>query len=305
MVKIETHVYGIYPKNEDLRIKLNRWERGRIDTAEISEKISREKEIYFDLVEKLNIGSFTDPLFNWYDILRLPAILSGAELGPLTRYKETNTFYRLPEFHKVSRITRDPSKFGEVSSNPPLPLYHGTGRRGFSAFLPSPVTMLRMAQIDENISKDTFIGQVAGNYAEICRKFGIKTITLFEALEYAPDDSLAFLNRLAEEFRIYLVTEGEIRDSNFSGVTRKLYSIITGDQDNAVISSKYCENPGLKLIDAHNTKLEDSSELKRKAGTIASAIGAEKIVITNSDYLDFLPRKIADRKLEILSKVGE
>lgn len=305
MVKIETHVYGIYPKNEDLRIKLNRWERGRIETGEISDIIKKEKDIYFDLVEKLNISSYTDPLFNWYDILRLPAILSGAELGPLTRYKETNTFYRLPEFSKVTSLTRDPTKSEEVSSNPPLPLFQGTKRKGFSAFFPSPVTLFRMSQVQDGIKREEFIDQVTSNYADICRKFDVKSITLFEALEYGQEDDLSFLNKLAGEFKVYLVTEGEVRESNFSGVSEKLYSIITGDQDNAAVSAKHCEKPGVKLIDAHNTKLEDSSEVRKKAESIAKAVGVDNIVVANSDYLDFLPRKIADKKLEILSKVGE
>lgn len=303
MVKIETHIYGIYPKTNDLRIKINRWERGRIETKDIAEILAKEKDSYYDLVKGAGINSFTDPLFNWYDILRPVALLSGAELGPLTRYKETNTFYRKPEFKTVEGVKSDPSKFGEIDSNPPLPLYHKSDTQGFSAFFPSPVTLHRMSEVAEGISGVDFNKKIVENYIDICGKFGATSITLFEAFEYG-DEDLSFLDLLTKKFKVYLVTEGEIREQSFSSLSNKLHSIVSSDTDNARVSANFSKSPGLKLIDAHNTKLEESDSIKIRAEEIASSIGSETVVATNSDYMDFLPRVIADRKVEILSKVG-
>lgn len=302
MVKVETHIFGIYPKTEELRIKINRWERGRLQTSEISETISKEKETYYKLVKDAGITTFTDPLFNWYDILRPIVLLSGGKLGPLTRYKENNTFYRLPEFDAVSGLALDPTKSGEIEANPPLPLYQGTDEEGFSAFLPSPVTLYRMSQVSEKVSKAKFVSAIIDNYLEICKKFGIRRISLFESFEYG-DEDISFLDRLSDELDVYLITEGEIRDEQFSKLNGKLYSIIVSDTSNFSVALKHSKVPGIKLIDARNTKLETVDSVKSQIASVAG--GAEKVVVTVTDYLDFLPRSIADKKVEILSKVGE
>lgn len=304
MVEVETHIYGIYPKTEDLRKKINRWERKKIETKDIEETLRQEKDIYFDLVNKSGIDVFTDPLFNWYDILRPIVLLSGGKLGPLTRYKETNTFYRLPEFDQVSELTADPTKDGELSSNPPLPLYRKADQKGFSAFFPSPVTLYRMSKVSDSISAGDFYKGIARNYVAICKKFGIKNVTLFEAFEYNGED-LSFLDSLTENLRVYLVTTGEISEKHFASVSKKPYSVIAEDEDNLNVASKVSEVPGIKIVDAHNTKLEDSSSLSKKVKTLSEKSGIKRIVLANSDYLDFLPRGIADKKIEILSKVGE
>lgn len=304
MVSIETHIYGIYPKTEELRIRINRWERGRIPTKEISELLSKEKDVYYNLMKNSGITYFTDPLFNWYDILRPVALLSGATLGPLTRYKENNTFYRLPEFSQLKGIEDDISSGMELQDNPPLPLYQGSDQNGFSAFLPSPISFYRMAQVDDSISKEKFISGITENYLEIFRKLGIKRATLFESFEYNGDD-LSFLDSLTGKLDVILVTEGEISDGIFKGLSGKPYSIVTGDVDNAEVAARYSLVPGIKAIDAHNTKLENEKSVKERAESVAAKTGSDTVLLANSDYLDFLPRSIADRKVGIMAGSGE
>lgn len=305
MVKIETHIYGIYPKTEDLRKKINRWERGKLETKEIAETLEREKDIYYDLIAQAGTGSFTDPLFNWYDILRPVALLSGAELGPLTRYKETNTFYRLPEYQSVSGPTKNPLEHGELDSNPPLPLYRKPDSEGFSLFLPSPLTLLRMSELREGLSRDAFLKGIIPVYLEICKAYGAKNITFFEAFPYIDDDSLSFLDSFTGDYRVYLITEGVLSENLFKGLKSKPYSVVTGDEGSFRVAADVSEAPGFKLVDAHNTKLENVSEIRKKAEKLASGSKSDKIVVANSDYLDFLPREIADRKVKILSEIGE
>ncbi len=304
MVKTEKHIYGIYPKTEHLRIRINRWERGKIEVKEISSILKDEKATYFSLLKDNRIDSFTDPLFNWYDILRPVVLLSGGKLGPLTRYKETNTFYRLPEFDSVKELAFDPTEFREVEDNPPFPLYQSSDSNGFSAFLPSPVTLRKLSQVAEGTKKEDFQSAIARNYLEICKKFGVERVTLFESFEYNGDD-LSFLDALSEKVKVTLITEGELKEPPLKTFKKKVYSIVSGDADNVRKASEYSEVPGLKVIDAHNTKLEDPKELKKRIGEASSAAGTDRLLVTNSDYMDFLPRGIADKKIELLSRAGE
>lgn len=304
MVKLEKQIYGIYPKTEHLRIRINRWERGKIDVKEISDILREEKDIYFKHVQEKGIDVFTDPLFNWYDILRPIVLLSGGRLGPLTRYKETNTFYRLPEFDKLGKLSLDPREFREIEDNPPLPLYHNFEADGFSAFLPSPVTLFKMSVVPDSIKKNEFQENITENYLDLCGKFGVTRLTLFESYEYNGDD-LSFLNKLIERFKVTLVTEGELKEAPLKTISKKPYSIVGTDIDNARTAAKYSEVPGLKVIDAHNTKLENPSNLGEILENVSAEIGTDRLLITNSDYLDFLPREIADKKIDIISRVGE
>ncbi len=45
--------------------------------------------------------------------------------------------------------------------------------------------------------------------------------------------------------------------------------------------------------------------IKERAETLSASVGTDSIIITNSDYMDFLPRKIADLKVELLREVVE
>ncbi len=110
MVRMEGFVHGIYPKSEKLRVRIGRWERGSLSAGELNDLIADETAIYEDLFDGQALH--TDPLFNWYDIFR-PIVLmsSGMDLGPLTRFEETNTFYRIPQLHGLPSLRIPPDVF--------------------------------------------------------------------------------------------------------------------------------------------------------------------------------------------------
>lgn len=110
-MQIDKLVYGIYPKTNELRLHIGRWEKGKIPDATLNENIESEKAMFYDLLKEGSI-EHTDPLFNWYDILRpVSLIVDGIDLGPLTRFKETNSFYRMPVINNISGISIDPKDF--------------------------------------------------------------------------------------------------------------------------------------------------------------------------------------------------
>lgn len=307
MTEIKTLVYGIYPKTEHLRKSLNRWERGKLPVDELKAILKEEKDSVFRLFQENRISSFTDPLFNWYDIFRpLALITEGIEIGPLTRYKETNTFYRLPVVGKVGGLREDPKSEAALEANPPLPLYRGTEQEGFVAFLPSPVSFYRLSKVEEDVTFEDFSSAVLKNYASILDSTGTKKVLLFEPLEYDQTQDLSILNEFLEKYSVTLVTTGRLNEENFSGLKGRFESIIVGENESDLrIAAKYSETPGVGLIDAHNTKLENAAEVRSKAEKIASDLGVEKIVVANSDYLDFLPRSVSDKKIRVLSEIGD
>ncbi|WP_337860186.1 hypothetical protein [Ferroplasma sp.] len=293
-MKVEKLVYGIYPKTSELRLHIGRWEKGNIPDATLNENIKAEKEILYDALIEDEI-EHTDPLFNWYDIFRpLSLLIDGIDLGPLTRFKETNTFYRMPEISDIAGLSIDPKDFSPLNENPPLPLY-SKSRKYFNAFLPSPMSFFKMS--NSKIPYSEFQEKLEKIYLKILEEFKIKDIVLYDPLPYSSSDVLDI--NLLNDFKTKLVTTGKLFKSNIIG---KPYSIIVDDNENNFkISKENSTVPGIKLINGYNTRMENIAEINKKL----ESLNSDRVIISHSEYFDFLPRVIADKKLELISKIGE
>ncbi|HLH85942.1 MAG TPA: hypothetical protein VKU79_03645 [Thermoplasmataceae archaeon] len=295
MTEVKTLVYGIYPKRDELRIKLGRWERGNIETRELLESLKAETDGAIDQFQSEGITLFTDPLFNWYDFLRpLLESLKGVKLGPLTRIDETNTFYRLPVIQDLGDILFDPTDFGVLEDNPPLPLYLSAGRSNL-AFFPGPFTVLNMSRVEPGLDRITLLNRLADTYAKIRKAAGYQKVFLFE---YSPGkiDAPDIYRKIAEPENTYLYIRGKFPINAFRRSKVRVESIIVSASENSLDSvSRYCRTPGIQIVDSHTTRIEGRDEiLQRIPDTLKSAI------VTHQDYMDFLPRVIADQKVHLL-----
>jgi 5-methyltetrahydropteroyltriglutamate--homocysteine methyltransferase len=293
-MEVEKLVYGLYPKTNELRLHIGRWEKGRLPDAALNENMESEKKGFYNLLNEHAIDH-TDPLFNWYDILRpISLIVDGIDLGPLTRFKETNSFYRMPLINGITGISIDPKDFSPLNENPPLPLYLDSGKY-FNAFLPSPLSFFKMSR--STVNYEDFQSKIEGIYSRILREFKVKNLVLYDPMPYEKTDVLDL--SLLDEFRIKLVTTGKLYEGNVKG---NPYSIICDyNAENFRISAKNSKIPGVKLVDAYNTKMESVETINKAIGSL----DADKIIVSHSEYFDFLPRIIADRKLELISEIGE
>lgn len=306
MVDFKTLVYGLYPKTENLRKKLSKWERQMISSEEINNIITEEKGQVYDLFSSRHISQFTDPIFNWYDIFR-PLVLSidGFELGPLTRYKETNTFFRLPIVSKVGSLKFDPTKFMEMDGNPPLPLYLASKEEGFTIFLPSPFTFYRMSRVQGNLREEEFVKDLLKVYTEILEMYRARKVLLYESQDPIGVE-MSFFNEFVKRYDVSMVFNENLGNVSFNNFEGKFESIIAGKSEADLSKAiEFSKVPGVKLIDARNTKLEDPEKVKGELKSIADQHSLESVVVTHSDYMDFLPRVIADKKVDVLSRIGE
>ncbi len=295
-MKVETMLYGIYPKSEHLRRKIGLWERNSVSGKEICETIGDEKERLYQFFRDSGLTHYTDPLLNWYDIFR-PLALSfeGIELGPLTRYLETNTFYRRPIVTSVGGLGADPKDFFELKENPPLPLFNLDSRA--SLFFPSPHTFYELSNVSDSMDFGTFSKALLKNYEKISGVFNTKRITLFDAIPYG-NRKLSFLKDFVSKFTVSLVASGPVNENNFEGIESGLETVIV-DPQFIGIAQKHSRVPGVKLVDAHKTSMDD---LKKPIDELSSY---DRVIITTNDYMDFLPEQIANAKVQLLGKVGE
>ncbi|MEM0139858.1 MAG: hypothetical protein QXZ44_04515 [Ferroplasma sp.] len=293
-MEIERLVYGIYPKTNELRLHIGRWEKGTLPDSTLNNNIEMEKKALYAKMNEYNI-LHTDPLFNWYDIFRpLSLIIDGIELGPLTRFKETNTFYRIPLIDGLTGIAIDPLDFSPLNENPPLPLYLEDDEN-FAAFLPSPLSFYKMSKTD--IKYNDFEKKLEILYSKILKLYRTKKLVLYDPLPYNENDVLDL--SLFANYEISLVTTGKVYKNN---IRQKIHSMVVDYNDNNIgISKKLSEVPGIKIVDGYNTGIENADKLKAQL----KSLNSDKILVSHSEYMDFLPRIIADKKIELISRIGE
>ncbi|MEM0157245.1 MAG: hypothetical protein QXN26_04175 [Thermoplasmataceae archaeon] len=302
MVRLKGFVHGIYPKSEKLRVRIGRWERGSLSSGDLNDLIAEETAIYEDLFEGRVLH--TDPLFNWYDIFRPIVLISGGmDLGPLTRFEETNTFYRIPQLHGMPVLRIPPDVFHDLPENPPLPLYHSG--KDQALFLPGPETFFRFSKNMGNVERKSFLEATCRIYSGIVSKLNPAKTFIMERVKI-DGIVLEAISGITDPDRVVLFTSGHLDPNLFDKKQKRLHSIIVDPTGtNVKLARDHSSVPGIKLVDAHNTRMESADEIRAKAEEMSKEMNIDEMLVTNSDYLDFLPRKIADQKAKLLAGLGE
>lgn len=280
-------VYGIYPRNERLRLAIGRYERGGMDKEDLAKVINEEKNNFYELMKSEKIDFFTDPLFNWHDIFRpLAANIEGMSIGPLTRYFDNNTFYRKPIVNHIGKLQDifHPKSFGEYEL--PYPAYSIPESSNYTVFLPGIGTFYNLSE--SKMEWRNFRENLVDLYNEIILKNKGKTVFFYEP---SPRE-LDIYSSFKEKVIIGLprkVSDLSLRDVN-------VFSIVGED---IFTNSKHCEIPGIPVLKAKTTRLEENliGSLKPYSNDFP------EVIITHDDYLDFLPRKISDLKVKTLGGV--
>jgi 5-methyltetrahydropteroyltriglutamate--homocysteine methyltransferase len=99
-MRVRTGLTGPFPRSETLVAATRDLDRGRT-TPEAVEALyaAAEREI-LALEERLGLDTITAGYLRWADLFRpLAETWEGFTVGPLTRWFETNTFYRQPILH--------------------------------------------------------------------------------------------------------------------------------------------------------------------------------------------------------------
>lgn len=305
MSKIETMLYGIYPRDEQLRIAISKWERGATTTSELSGIINKEKQNLLSVFKQSGLDHYTDPLVNWHDILRMVSYtISSRQLEKLGRYRETNTFYKQPEiddypvYHDIREQDADPDKFlpGEIYSN--------DNSDSYLHFLPGPESFLNMSIVRKELKREKILESLITVYKEIMKKNRMRRLVLFDPY---PDRTVfsgyGDIFQGAEVYFVrYDVNSETFKNSNFG----KPYALVSNSPLSFVnILVTNSRLPGVAIVDSQNTYLEDPHRIREKAERIGEENSLDSLLVTHTEYLDFLPRVIADKKVKILGEVGE
>src|SRR5438552_5640613 len=89
---------GIYPRSEQLVQATRDLDRGRTPQQAVDEQVERDLAELVSAQQEAGLDLLTDGMLRWQDVFRpLVEASAGLEAGALTRFLDTNTFYRAPE----------------------------------------------------------------------------------------------------------------------------------------------------------------------------------------------------------------
>jgi 5-methyltetrahydropteroyltriglutamate--homocysteine methyltransferase len=88
---------GIYPRSEQLVQATRDLDRGRTSQEAVDEQVERDLAELVSVQQQAGLDLLADGMLRWQDLFR-PVLeaCEGLETGPLTRFLDTNTFYRAP-----------------------------------------------------------------------------------------------------------------------------------------------------------------------------------------------------------------
>ncbi len=305
-----TTLTGPFPRPEALVKATRDLDRGRIDAA-AAEKAFAEAEHEVAAVEaRLGLDCRTGGYLRWADLFRpFSTGWSGVSPGPLTRFFETNTFYRQPLFEAAPQ-----PRVGLLSSWLP----RGPSSR---AILPGPYTFAGLSDLRYADGERTRAAlDIARALASELRALGDARPPFVQFQEpllgYAPFDGE--LSSLVEAYRVLAeACQGATTAvwTFFGDAAPSLEALVALPVD--VIGFDLFElelrrplplrgkGLGLGVVESRTTLPEDAKEISRLVRSVEEALSPSSVWLGPSPPLDLLPFDAASSKLELLPKLKE
>jgi 5-methyltetrahydropteroyltriglutamate--homocysteine methyltransferase len=292
-LQIKAYAPGIYPRSERLIQATRDLDRGRTSPEAVDEQFAQDLENLLALEEEAGLDLLSDGMLRWQDLFRpLVEATAGVEAGPLTRFLDTNTFYRAPVVEGEARL-REPLPAPELPA----------GR--WLATLPAPSALARAAH--GNGSAQAVAGDVLAPQVEAYAGAGCALVVLsdpFLAGTRAAGDAISALKELpAGVPYIFQLPFGDagplleaLADAPVSGVGVDFYATSLD-----AIPDDYPKEIVAGVIDARSSAVEDPVELADFALRLLQRNPAGITLSMNGD-LQFVSEPIAREKLARLGR---
>ena len=284
---------GIYPRSEALVQATRDLDRGRTTQEAVDEQVERDLAELVSVQQQAGLDLLADGMLGWQDLFRpLLEASDGLETGALTRFLDTNTFYRAP--HATTATPKLAGTLGDRDVAPlpgprlvtlpsPFALAHGTGVQ--------PVT------IAESVLKPA-IEELEADLVVLSEPFLARDETS------SPADLEEPLSRLAGGPKLALqLTFCDARESLEQGLAELPVDAIGIDFYLTHVSDVPTGLDKLLLagvVDARSSTVEDSRELADFAERLRTEREIEQIALVPNGDLQFVSEAIARRKLQQL-----
>ena len=293
MPDLQAFIPGLYARSEALVQATRDLDRGRTTPEAVEEQVERDQAALVDEQQAAGFDLLSDGMLRWQDHFRpLLEAADGLETGALTRFLDTNTFYRAPK-----ATTATPSLGGPLDGRwmPPLP-----GPRLVT--LPSPYALARGTGITPVAMAQGVLAPVLGGIeAEL-----VVLVEPFLAREEEPelDDLAAALEALTDGPKLAVwFTFGDAGPLLRAGATElpveglgiDFYATHLDDVPDDVSKLLLAG-----VVDARSSLLEEPRELAEFAQRLAPR--AERIALVPNGDLQYVSEPVARAKLARLGQ---
>jgi 5-methyltetrahydropteroyltriglutamate--homocysteine methyltransferase len=262
----------------------------------VAEQLESDFRELVSVQEQAGLDLLSDGMLGWQDLFRpLAEAADGLDARPLTRFLDTNTFYRA--------VLVD----GEPRLRTPLPPPDLPALR-WAGTLPSPYAFARAA--DGRVSAQALAANVVAPQIEAWAAAGCALVVLSEpflAREGEAGEALAALTELPNLVPLALQLVfgdasrllDELAEAPIAAVGVDFYSTPAD-----ALPEDYPKELLAGVVDARSSALEDPQVIARFVDELVPRRPAEISLVPNGD-LQFVPEKIAREKLVRLGRARQ
>jgi 5-methyltetrahydropteroyltriglutamate--homocysteine methyltransferase len=300
---------GNKPDQQKLRRAYNQLDKGKIMPDEVAQLL--DKTVADAINEQLESGCdlITDGQIRTYDPLSyIAGKIDGFEIGGLLRFFDTNFLYRQPKI--IGKLAyREQIIAGDFE------FARSRADSKATAVMFGPYSLLKMSVYEDEF--ESLLDDLCDIYSKELKNLGTKGASLVQldepAIIHNPDDismmisaykKISNARNLPETvLAFYFGNATPLLDHlNELPVSGFLFDFsYSPGLDDALAG--FNKDIGLGIIDGRNTKMEDTGELAKRAEYLISRTGSNKVYITSSCGLEFLPRDRAFAKLKLAANV--
>jgi 5-methyltetrahydropteroyltriglutamate--homocysteine methyltransferase len=285
---------GIYPRSEALVQATRDLDRGRTSPEAVDEQVERDLAELVSVQQSAGIDLLADGMLRWQDVFRpIVEAADGLDKGALTRFLDTNTFYRAPSAVVDAPKLSQPLNGGYIS---PLP-----GPRLVT--LPSPFALSHGTGVDAStLAEGVLKPQIDALDAELVV---LEEPFLARAENGGLDDLAGALEKLGGGPKLALWVTFGSADQLFEQGLADLPVDAIGIDFYATRAGSVPEGFGKALLagvlDARSSVPEEPSEIASFAGQLRER-GVEEIALVPNGDLQYVSEAVAREKLTRLGQ---
>ncbi len=309
---VRTGLTGPFPRPETLVTATRDLDRARTTPEAVEEVYATTEAEVVALEERLGLDWVTGGYLRWPDLFRpFAETWEGFTVGPLTRWFETNTFYRQPILHAPP--TRVP---GAILARLPPAARAAPGRAG--VLLPGPFTFAGLLDNRSGETPEALVHRLGRLLAEEVRDLcagGFTTFQFSEPLLVHRPPERALAEAVVAAYRSIHDAAGPATTLvwTYGGSALPVFPLLDrlpvsgfgvdlAETDwDAIPASTERRGLGLGIIDPRTTLVEDPAEVARIARALNDRRRPTAIYLGPGGPLDLLPWAPAMRKLHLLA----
>jgi 5-methyltetrahydropteroyltriglutamate--homocysteine methyltransferase len=306
---------GDGPGQQRLRQTIAKVDRGEVGPEAIAEAAAAMTEAAIEEQEQAGLDLITDGQIRWQDpITRIAGALDGFEITGLVRWFESNTYFRLP------RVTGEIAWRGPILAEDLLfAIEHA--RRPVKAVVTGPCTIAALSDLGGREMREVTLELARALNQELraLAAAGAAWVQVDEpalvrnaSVEYPRDFDVfqeamrVLLEDVPGRRSLYLYHGDAVDVPGLFDLPFDLIGLdfVQGDA-NLEFLQRWPRGCGLGLgvVDARNVRMEDEATVERLIGQAVEAVGDGEVHVSPSCGLEFLPRDVARRKLELIGRV--